>query len=188
MVQSLFRWLGLEQSSEFLFLHHISNQFNLMVYYQSQKLWRIKQHIELLLIPIVAGSEKTTVSVATGHQEYHPVYISPGNLLNTAQQRHGNAVLPVAFLTIPKGKWLSNYSFLNCKFDSSTLHVDLEFLAQKYETSKPEYQCFVQQLYQACIACIFAPLKCNMTTPDIICCPNGHFCHVVYSIGPYIAD
>ncbi|KAJ7238115.1 hypothetical protein B0H12DRAFT_1204309 [Mycena haematopus] len=34
-------------------------------------------------VPVVAGSDKTkgtTVSVATGHQEYHPVYASPGNL------------------------------------------------------------------------------------------------------------
>ncbi|KAF8200369.1 hypothetical protein BJ912DRAFT_1054733 [Pholiota molesta] len=37
-----------------------------------------------MLVPIVAGSDKTTVSVATGHQKYHPVYMSPGNLTNTA--------------------------------------------------------------------------------------------------------
>ncbi|KIM37067.1 hypothetical protein M413DRAFT_423911 [Hebeloma cylindrosporum] len=27
-----------------------------------------------MLVPIIAGSDKTTVSVATGHQEYHPLY------------------------------------------------------------------------------------------------------------------
>ncbi|KAH9965083.1 hypothetical protein BJV74DRAFT_911363 [Russula compacta] len=37
-----------------------------------------------MFVPIVAGSDKTTVSVATGHQEYHPVYMSPGNLTNIA--------------------------------------------------------------------------------------------------------
>lgn len=57
-----------------------------------------------MLVPIVAGSDKTTVSVATGHQEYHPVYMSPGNLTNTARRGHGNAVLPVAFLPIPKSE------------------------------------------------------------------------------------
>lgn len=56
-----------------------------------------------MLLPVVAGSDKTTVSVATGHQEYHPVYLLPGNLSNTARRGHGNAVLPVAFLPIPKG-------------------------------------------------------------------------------------
>lgn len=56
-----------------------------------------------MFIPIIAGSDKTTVSVATGHQAYHPLYMSPGGVTNTAQRAHGNAVLPVAFLPIPKG-------------------------------------------------------------------------------------
>ncbi|KIM80298.1 hypothetical protein PILCRDRAFT_9821 [Piloderma croceum F 1598] len=55
-----------------------------------------------MFVPVVAGSDKTTVSVATGHQEYHPVYMSPGNLTNIARRAHGNALLPVAFLPIPK--------------------------------------------------------------------------------------
>ena len=55
-----------------------------------------------MFVPVVAGSDKTTVSIATGHQEYHPVYMSPSNLTNVARWAHGNAVLPVAFLPIPK--------------------------------------------------------------------------------------
>lgn len=55
-----------------------------------------------MFVPIIAGSDKTTVSVATGHQEYHPVYMSPGILTNTARRARGNAFLPVAFLPIPK--------------------------------------------------------------------------------------
>lgn len=79
-----------------------------------------------MLVPIVAGSDKTTVSVATGHQEYHPVYISPGNLSNTARRGHGNAVLPVAFLPIPKGKQSLNYSRPYHRFDNSTLYADVK--------------------------------------------------------------
>jgi hypothetical protein len=56
-----------------------------------------------MFVPVIAGSDKTTVSVATGHQEYHPVYMSPGDITNTARHAHGNAFLPVAFLPIPKG-------------------------------------------------------------------------------------
>ncbi|KAF9472996.1 hypothetical protein BDN70DRAFT_817868, partial [Pholiota conissans] len=56
-----------------------------------------------ILVPVVSGSDKTTVSVATGHQEYHPVYVSSGNISNTARRGHGNSVVPVAFLPIPKG-------------------------------------------------------------------------------------
>ncbi|KAH8989712.1 hypothetical protein EDB92DRAFT_1947158 [Lactarius akahatsu] len=55
-----------------------------------------------MFVPIIAGSDKTTVSVATGHQEYHPVYASLGNITNTAQRGHGNGVVPIAFLPIPK--------------------------------------------------------------------------------------
>ena len=55
-----------------------------------------------MLVPVTSGSDKTTVSVATGHQEYHPVYQSPGNISNIARRAHGNGVLPVAFLPIPK--------------------------------------------------------------------------------------
>jgi hypothetical protein len=55
-----------------------------------------------MFVPVIAGSDKTTVSVATRHQEYHPVYMSPGNLTNIAWRAHGSALLPVAFLPIPK--------------------------------------------------------------------------------------
>ena len=37
-----------------------------------------------VFIPVISSSHKTTVSVVTGHQEYHPVYKSPGNFINTA--------------------------------------------------------------------------------------------------------
>lgn len=55
-----------------------------------------------MLVPVVAGSDKTTVSIASGQQEYHPVYVSPGNVSNTARRGRGNAVIPIAFLPIPK--------------------------------------------------------------------------------------
>ncbi|KAG7096124.1 hypothetical protein E1B28_006798 [Marasmius oreades] len=55
-----------------------------------------------MLVPLVLGSDKTTVSVGTGHQEYHPAYISPGNLTNIARRAHGNSVLPFMFFAIPR--------------------------------------------------------------------------------------
>ncbi|KAI0000684.1 hypothetical protein BJV74DRAFT_876933 [Russula compacta] len=66
-----------------------------------------------MFVPVVAGSDKMTVSVATGHQEYHPVYMSPGNLTNTARCAHGNSVLPVAFLPIPKKGKFPNFLLTN---------------------------------------------------------------------------
>ncbi|KZP19656.1 hypothetical protein FIBSPDRAFT_911331 [Athelia psychrophila] len=113
-------------------------------------------------LPIVSGSDKTTVSVATGHQEFHPVYMSPGNLTNIARRAHGNSVLPVAFLPIPKAK--------------------------RRHRSRIEFQCFSRQMYHACLARVFTPLKPGMTTPDIVKCPDGHWRKVIYGLGPYIAD
>ncbi|KAI0000685.1 hypothetical protein BJV74DRAFT_876935 [Russula compacta] len=65
--------------------------------------WAWKQADEIAKDESTHGSiDKTTVSVATGHQEYHPIYMSPGNLTNIAQCACGNALLPIAFLPIPK--------------------------------------------------------------------------------------
>ncbi|KAJ3553642.1 hypothetical protein NP233_g12600 [Leucocoprinus birnbaumii] len=36
-------------------------------------------------VPIILGSDKTTVSIATGNNEYWPVYISIGNIRNSTQ-------------------------------------------------------------------------------------------------------
>ena len=55
-----------------------------------------------MFVLICSGSDKTTTTVGTGQQEYHPVYQSPGNLSNVARRSRGNALLPVAFLPIPK--------------------------------------------------------------------------------------
>ena len=56
-----------------------------------------------MLTPVVLGTDKTTVSVMTGHQQYHPLYMSLGNFTNDARRAHRDAVMPIAFLAIPKG-------------------------------------------------------------------------------------
>ncbi|KAI9444386.1 hypothetical protein BJY52DRAFT_1206719 [Lactarius psammicola] len=115
-----------------------------------------------VLSPSFAGSDKTTVSVATGHQEYHPIYISLGNLTNTARRAHGNSVLPVAFLPIPK--------------------------TSKSQRKHAEFQHFCHQLYHNCLEVIFEPLRRYMTTPTVVKCPDGQFRHAIFGLGPYIAD
>ena len=57
-----------------------------------------------MLVPIILGADKTTVSVATGNQEFHPVYLSLGNIHNDMRRAHRDSVVPVAFLAIPKSK------------------------------------------------------------------------------------
>lgn len=56
-----------------------------------------------MLTPIVLGSDKTTVSVATGQNEYYPLYISIANVRNNVRRAHRGAVVVLAFLAIPKG-------------------------------------------------------------------------------------
>ena len=56
-----------------------------------------------MLVSIVSESDKTVASVATGHQEFHPLYLGPGNVDNPTCQAHGIGLLPCAFLPIPKG-------------------------------------------------------------------------------------
>ena len=63
-----------------------------------------------MLYTAILGADKTTTSVGTGNQEFHPVYISAGNLTNEMHRAHGEVVIPLAFLPIPSSTLL--YSFL----------------------------------------------------------------------------
>ena len=55
-----------------------------------------------MFVPLILGSDKTTVSVATGQNEYYPLYMTIGNVHNTVRRAHRNALTLVAFLAIPK--------------------------------------------------------------------------------------
>ena len=57
-----------------------------------------------MFVPVILGSDKTTVSVATGQTEYWPLYGSVGNIHNNVRQSHGAGLVLVAFLAIPKSK------------------------------------------------------------------------------------
>jgi hypothetical protein len=102
-----------------------------------------------MFVPIVAGSDKTTVSVATGHQEFHPVYMSPGNLTNVARRTHGNSLLPVAFLPIPK----------SMSFALSLRSSLCPYLQQNVGTERPSpfrhflAKCITHALHK-CLSCL----------------------------------
>jgi hypothetical protein len=76
--------------------------FSLDTYFFQDKITKLPGTRGSMLVLVIAGSDKTTVSVATVSQEYHPVYVSPGNITNAARRSHGIGVLPFAFLPIPK--------------------------------------------------------------------------------------
>ena len=54
------------------------------------------------MVPLILGSDKTLASNATGLNEFHPLYISPGNVKNSVRRAHRDSVIPIGFLAIPK--------------------------------------------------------------------------------------
>jgi hypothetical protein len=58
-----------------------------------------------MFVPVILGSNKTVVSVATGHTEYWPLYLSIGNVRNQLRQAHKGTVVVIGFLAIPKSKF-----------------------------------------------------------------------------------
>ncbi|KAI6038103.1 hypothetical protein EDC04DRAFT_2868504 [Pisolithus marmoratus] len=112
--------------------------------------------------PTVLGSDKTTVSVATGNNEYYPLYISTGNVHNGMRHAHGEAVSLLGFLSIPK--------------------TDKEFEAD------PEFHTFWRHLFHTSLEAIFHAMCPAMTKPQSIKCADGHYHRAIYGLGPYIAD
>ena len=126
-----------------------------------------------MLVPVICGSDKTTVSVVTGHQEYHPVYASPANLSNTVQRARGNGVLPFVFLPIPKGTLSIGFQVL--LLPSCHSLINHSFLVSKAQRNNPNFQRFQRQLYHACLEFILSPLKDYMEKAKVIHCPDGLF-------------
>lgn len=115
-----------------------------------------------LFVPIILGSDKTTVSVATGQNEYYPLYLSIGNIFNNVRRAHRNAVIVIGFLAIPNS---------DCK-----------------DGKDKAFRRFRRQLFHSSLSTILQPLRKSMLTPEVTRCPDGHFRRVIYGLGPYIAD
>ncbi|KAI0701751.1 hypothetical protein C8Q76DRAFT_802706 [Earliella scabrosa] len=94
--------------------------------------------------PVILGSDKTTVSVATGQNEYYPLYMSNGLVHNTTRRAQRNAVSLIAFLAIPK----TDRKYAN----------DLKFRK------------FRRQLFHTSLHTILRSLKPGMTAPEIGWC------------------
>ncbi|KAI6144676.1 hypothetical protein BKA82DRAFT_4330895 [Pisolithus tinctorius] len=54
------------------------------------------------LVPIILGSDKPTVSIATGQTDYYPLYLSIRNVCNTTHHAHCDVVVLIGFLAMPK--------------------------------------------------------------------------------------
>ncbi|KAI0323375.1 hypothetical protein GY45DRAFT_1264667 [Cubamyces sp. BRFM 1775] len=115
-----------------------------------------------MFVPLCIAADKTTASVATGNQEFHPVYLMAGNVTNEMRRAHRDAVVPVAFLPIPKAE---------AEYANST-----------------DFRLFKKQVYHLALRLLLDPLRPGMTTPQVLRCPDGHFRRSIFGIGPVIAD
>ncbi|KAG6824485.1 hypothetical protein H0H92_006722, partial [Tricholoma furcatifolium] len=115
-----------------------------------------------MFVPVILGSDKTTVSVATGQNDFYPLYAAIGNTHNAARRAHHNALSLIGFLAIPK--------------------------ASKDYADNADYRKFRRQLFHTALEGILSSLRPYMMKPRITRCADGHFRRVIYGLGPYIAD
>ncbi|KAL0564347.1 hypothetical protein V5O48_017700 [Marasmius crinis-equi] len=111
---------------------------------------------------VMLSANKTTVSVATGNVEYHPLYMSIGNLHNSARRGYRGGVALLGFLAIPK--------------------------AGRKHDNGPEFRTFKKRLYHSSIAAILSSLKPAMTVPVVRLCPDGYYRRIIYDLAAFIAD
>ncbi|OJT03664.1 hypothetical protein TRAPUB_5692 [Trametes pubescens] len=110
----------------------------------------------------VPFEEYTGEDCPTGHQSFHPVYVSAGNIHNEMRRAHRQGVMPLAFLPIPT--------------------------CAREHLKDNEFRVFRKQLYHATLTQILSPLRAGMTHPHVLRCADGHFRRAIFEIGPFIAD
>ena len=67
-------------------------------------------------------------------------------------------------------------------------NATINSIASKRQRKRLEFQKFCRQLYHKCLEIVFSPLKPYMENAKVIRCPDGHFRHAIFSLGPYIAN
>ena len=135
-----------------------------------------------MFCPIILGSDKTTVLVATGQNQYYPLYMSLGPIRNNVRRAHRDAVALIGFLAIPKGLYDLYPPLL-------VFYKMIIFVLGKWKDSNSkEFRHFRRQLFHASLSAILKPLHAAMSHPEVRKCPDGHFQCVIYGLGPYIAD
>ena len=119
-----------------------------------------------MFVPIILGSDKTTVSVTTGQVEYWPLYGSIGNSHNNVQQSHGAGLVLIGFLSIPKCK------VVHCEY----IYIsDIFFLAEKEHASSVAFCVFHHKLFHTSISLILQSLHPGETTPEVYHCLNQQY-------------
>ncbi|KAI6008013.1 hypothetical protein EDC04DRAFT_2871558 [Pisolithus marmoratus] len=82
---------------------NFNNHFDYVPYQEFEPLEDPLMH-GAMLVPIILGSDKMTVSVATGQNDYYPLYLSVDNVHNNICCAHWNSLVLLAFFSIPKNQ------------------------------------------------------------------------------------
>jgi hypothetical protein len=133
-------------------------------------------------VPIILGSDKTTVSVGTGNNEYWPVYLSIGNIHNSVRRAHRNGVVVLGFFGIPKSIRACPAFFWNCYM------TKFMFAAEKRYKDDAKYRKYRHQLFHTSLTTMLEGLKPAFTTPEVVLCGDGYYRRIIYGLGPYTAD
>ncbi|OCH85615.1 hypothetical protein OBBRIDRAFT_858456, partial [Obba rivulosa] len=115
-----------------------------------------------MFVLLILRSDKTTVSVAIGQNEYYPLYTSIRNVHNNVRCVHQNTLVVIGFLAIPQ---------------SVRQHVN-----------NPEFCKFKCELFHTSIKVILSLLKNTMENYVVLWCPDDHFRHVILGLGLFIGD
>ncbi|KAG2030481.1 hypothetical protein BDR03DRAFT_936643 [Suillus americanus] len=109
-----------------------------------------------MFVPVILGSDKTTVSMATGQNDFYPLYISTGNLHNNAHHAHKESVSLVGFLSIPQ--------------------------TERDHDMTDEFRGFRQHIFHASLKAILETFRHTMEKPEVAKCADGHYQHAVYGL------
>ena len=96
-------WLGLDSSSIYS-LWFLAKFLTDICNVQDKISAEIPDAEGAVFVLVIIGSDKTTVSIATGQVKYWPLYASVGNLHNNVHRAHGSRLVLIGFLAIPKSK------------------------------------------------------------------------------------
>ncbi|KAJ7573918.1 hypothetical protein C8J56DRAFT_1065436 [Mycena floridula] len=113
--------------------------------------------------PIILGSNKTTVSVVTGQNDYYPLYMSNGLVHNSVRHAHHNAVSLIAFLAVPK--------------------------TDRQHSDSADFRTFRRQVFHESLCRILKYFRQGMERPEPpIWYGDGYYHCTIYGISLYIAD
>ena len=131
-----------------------------------------------MFVPVILGSDKTTVSVGTGDNEFWPIYGSIGNIHNNIRRAHGEGLVLIGFLSISKGSsFFISWSWFPLIFQQPTKPI-CQILNRRFR----------RQLFHLSLSKFLESLWLGMETPDIAQCPDGHLQQIIWGLGLYIAD